>query len=765
MFITIRYCSAAGIEDWVNYKDFFAERELYRQMKSLRWAKRFQVSKCFAHWNENARRAGFAAARNKLEDELFHLKPTTQEALLWLHSFCVEKFQRLSALDADAMGNQPRLLAEYGAIHQMGCERLLAYVASLDHQLESGLQKWCAKMLRPQIEAERHAAERTPPDLPQLLGTSEVAQTMHNFYMPVPLVERSEAEVALGFPPTTVAGRARLQRVCLSIWSFIRLCAFMVEGHLREAARRDFQRFAAALLSRPREFFRSTEWRSSRSEEPVRRRISAHRRELRDLVFQLELTTGVDLRLWPRRARGANSTLNLALPRLAATPGTEDILRWILQAISSNINSLQSLRMPLCCRSLLLYRQVATANGLAESHTESAHWPCYELSRDILDEEPSQEALMAVLERLNVASEVLKSIEEQLQVLVQNYCNALTLTVDAEPLEELASQMIALGETMKAVKEIQEVHTVQGILILECVTLKKDLNGGCQDRLQELVHRSQEEIEASSRPVCDWLRDHQQLVDAAAPTDIEIFLQYLLQIQKIQEDFPSCQTKVQQMQRLEVLSRDIGAQLEKFYRDMIFNAKAQVDQFGKSLSDCLQRIKDASEVFLAQLLKEKPRILQKLQKFIQKVQADEFRTLRSELFGDLEADDMAPSKALMLAEHRGEDLKFSFKDEVESECILSRKEALKIKSKEIKELQVTVENWTRKISALSCEDDDCQEKLAEAQSLLEPLVELWSVAAEFLKVLRFCGDAQVASLQEDLGAVTILEQKHFGGRS
>lgn len=363
----LMYCNAAGIEDWVNYKDFFAERELYRQMKSLRWAKRFQVSKCFAHWSENARRAGFAAARNKLEDELYHLKATSQEALLWLHSFCVEKFQRLSALDADAMGNQPRLLAEYGAIHQMGCERLLAYVASLDHQLESGLQKWCAKMLRPQIEAERQAAERAPPDLPQLLAT-EVAQT-HDFYMPVPLVERSEAEVALGFPPTTVAGRARLQRVCLSIWSFIRLCAYMVEGHLREAARRDFQRFAAALLSRPREFFRSTEWRSSRSEEPVRRRISAHRRELRDLVFQLELTTGVDLRLWPRRARAGSGTLNL--PRLAATPGTEDILRWILQAISSNINSLQSLRMPSCCRSLLLYRQVATANGFFPSRTQS----------------------------------------------------------------------------------------------------------------------------------------------------------------------------------------------------------------------------------------------------------------------------------------------------------------------------------------------------------------------------------------------------------
>ena len=31
-----------------------------------------------------------------------------------------EKFQRLSALDADAMGNQARLLAEYGAIHHMG---------------------------------------------------------------------------------------------------------------------------------------------------------------------------------------------------------------------------------------------------------------------------------------------------------------------------------------------------------------------------------------------------------------------------------------------------------------------------------------------------------------------------------------------------------------------------------------------------------------------------------------------------------------------
>eukprot|EP00434_Breviolum_minutum_P019331 symbB.v1.2.017038.t1/scaffold1317.1/size125501/5 len=180
----LMYCSKEiGIEDWVNYKDFFEERELYWKAKRLRWVKRFQVSKFFAQWSENARRESFIAARKSLEDQLFHLKPTTQEALLWLHGFCADQFYRLSSLDADALGSQPRLLAEYGAIHQMGCERVLALVATLDHQLENGLQKWCAKMLRPQIEAERKAAERSPPDLTSMMSSTglEAGGTMQSF--------------------------------------------------------------------------------------------------------------------------------------------------------------------------------------------------------------------------------------------------------------------------------------------------------------------------------------------------------------------------------------------------------------------------------------------------------------------------------------------------------------------------------------------------------------------------------------------------------
>lgn len=47
----------------------------------------------------------------------------------------------------------------------------------------------------------------------------------------VPLVDLSEEELALGFPATTAAGRARLQHVCASIWTFVRLCSFMLGGH------------------------------------------------------------------------------------------------------------------------------------------------------------------------------------------------------------------------------------------------------------------------------------------------------------------------------------------------------------------------------------------------------------------------------------------------------------------------------------------------------------------------------------------------------
>ena len=40
----------------------------------------------------------------------------------------------------------------------------------------------------------------------------QVAENLE-LYMPVPLVDRTAAELSLGFPATTVAGRARLQRV------------------------------------------------------------------------------------------------------------------------------------------------------------------------------------------------------------------------------------------------------------------------------------------------------------------------------------------------------------------------------------------------------------------------------------------------------------------------------------------------------------------------------------------------------------------------
>eukprot|EP00434_Breviolum_minutum_P019332 symbB.v1.2.017039.t1/scaffold1317.1/size125501/6 len=130
------------------------------------------------------------------------------------------------------------------------------------------------------------------------------------------------------------------------------------------------------------------------------------------------------------------------MPRLAATPSTEEILRWILQAISSNINSLQSLRMPVCCRSLLMYGKVACAHGLASNDEEAPLWPCYELSKDVLNEGSAQELLVMLLERLNDASDVLKTIEEQLQGLVLRYCDAMTLLPNTDdPLEDLASQM------------------------------------------------------------------------------------------------------------------------------------------------------------------------------------------------------------------------------------------------------------------------------------------------------------------------------------
>ena len=149
----------------------------------------------------------------------------------------------------------------------------------------------------------------------------------------VPLVDLSEEELALGFPATTAAGRARLQHVCASIWTFVRLCSFMLGGHERAKTRlrracevisiaspnrtstghEDLScsrllgsalgaekrllgaiqglsspqfRFADALLSRPRDFRKSTEWRSSRIlSQPLRKRISGQSRDLRATWF------------------------------------------------------------------------------------------------------------------------------------------------------------------------------------------------------------------------------------------------------------------------------------------------------------------------------------------------------------------------------------------------------------------------------------------------------------------------------------------------
>eukprot|EP00434_Breviolum_minutum_P032712 symbB.v1.2.028929.t1/scaffold3112.1/size63314/3 len=197
------------------------------------------------------------------------------------------------------------------------------------------------------------------------------------------------------------------------------------------------------------------------------------------------------------------------------------------------------------------------------------------------------------------------------------------------------------------------------------------------------------------------------------------------------------------MQRLETLLSDIGAQLDKFYLDMISNARVEVERFRKELVESLKRIQVAADSFVAVLQKEKPRILQHLG----------WRTVSPE------ADDMPPSKALLMGEHRGEDLKFSFKDMtscghnvfVAGFCQwFFSQEMLAAKSTELQDLQVMVENWTRKITALSTKDDECQEKFSEAQALLDPLFELWSAAANFLEVLCFCGDAKVVSFDKEL---------------
>ncbi|CAK9102399.1 unnamed protein product [Durusdinium trenchii] len=744
----LMFCSETGIEDWVTYKDFFAERELYRTMKRQRWAKQFQIEKNFHRWRENARRAGFALARDAVADQLFHLKPITQDALLWLHRFCCEKFERLSPLDAEAFGHQPRLLAEYGAIHRMGCERVLALVTTLDHQLENGLRKWCSKMLRPHLDAEREAAPK-PPNL--AIAAAEVTDVMQSL---VPLIEPSKEEVALGFPPTTVAGRTRLQHVCYSIWTFIRLCSFMVEGHLRNLARQEFQRFAAALLSEPREFLRSEQWRNSRTPDvPMRRRVSGQRRALRDLVFQLELTTGVDLRRWPRQARRAAADPRVPAPpapRLAATPNAEEVIGWVLQAMNSNINTLQSLRMPSCTASLLLYRQVATQNGLADSE-ETPHWPCYELSKDILNEEGAQENVLAVLERLKEAFQVMDSLEQKLQGLVGRYCDSMTFSpVPSDALQDLASQMINLGEMKKQLLDVQESYPVNGILLLDCLTLQKDLNHGWSDRLDELIRKSQEEIEAASRPVQQWTSEHQGTIQALPPTDIENFLQYLLRVQRIQLDFPQHQKQVQQMQHLELLLHQIGGVLDSFYTDMIVHSKERTTDFKRELTKSLERIEVSSKRFIEALQQQKPTILQKLQLFIQSLQDPALQTLQSDTFGELEADDMAPSKALLMAEHRGEELKFSFQDQQETQYILKTEALLTKKSQELQQLEELVRNWTEKLRCLGVEDATCEEKFTEAQSLLDPLAELWSAAAEFLEVLRFCGEADLWSFDQEL---------------
>ncbi|CAK9103212.1 unnamed protein product [Durusdinium trenchii] len=418
--------------------------------------------------------------------------------------------------------------------------------------------------------------------------------------------------------------------------------------------------------------------------------------------------------------------------------------------MNSNINTLQSLRMPSCTASLLLYRQVATQNGLADSE-ETPHWPCYELSKDILNEEGAQENVLAVLERLKEAFQVMDSLEQKLQGLVGRYCDSMTFSpVPSDALQDLASQMINLGEMKKQLLDVQESYPVNGILLLDCLTLQKDLNHGWSDRLDELIRKSQEEIEAASRPVQQWTSEHQGTIQALPPTDIENFLQYLLRVQRIQLDFPQHQKQVQQMQHLELLLHQIGGVLDSFYTDMIVHSKERTTDFKRELTKSLERIEVSSKRFIEALQQQKPTILQKLQLFIQSLQDPALQTLQSDTFGELEADDMAPSKALLMAEHRGEELKFSFQDQQETQYILKTEALLTKKSQELQQLEELVRNWTEKLRCLGVENATCEEKFTEAQSLLDPLAELWSAAAEFLEVLRFCGEADLWSFDQEL---------------
>ncbi|CAJ1426893.1 unnamed protein product, partial [Effrenium voratum] len=463
----LMYCSADGIEDFISYEEHFRERQLFRRMRRLKWAQRFQVCKCFAQWSENARRQAFEEAQGGLEDRLFLLNATTQHALLWLQRFSGEKFHRLTALDADLFGagsgagTRPKRVGEYAKALAQGCAGARKVALALDEGLEKGLAHVCAVILRPQLEAERALAEEVKAQVDGL----------HSLF------PATEAEVGLGFPEqVTAAMRARLQRECHRIWRFIRHCTFLVEGRLRDMARKEVQRLTSALLSSPRSFARGEEWRTSGRTPTVRRRaLSGQLRELKDIVFQLDLT-GTE-QIFSRSSA----------EHLAVTPKAEEICSWVLQALSSSVHAVQSLRLRLVQDPYLQQGSapvspgvwidgtsdvVASANGLTQD--ELPHWPCYELSKDILDEEASQEALFQVLERLECAFQQLAAIEAQLQVLARRYVAAVALNDQGtgEPLLELHAQTAQVAAARAEAAAMQEQHLVQG-LVLDCSTFRE----------------------------------------------------------------------------------------------------------------------------------------------------------------------------------------------------------------------------------------------------------------------------------------------------
>lgn len=130
-------------------------------------------------------------------------------------------------------------------------------------------------------------------------------------------------------------------------------------------------------------------------------------------------------------------------------------------------------RMPICCRSLLLYRRVALL-GLGDKPLPEP-WPCYELSKEVFNQPACEHRLAAVLERFEVAGKALKQVEQQLQASLSRYCATVCFrTAHEDTAEELSLQLEQLATFKEELKELQPSHLILELLLVDCSGLQKE---------------------------------------------------------------------------------------------------------------------------------------------------------------------------------------------------------------------------------------------------------------------------------------------------